>query len=791
MDHALPPAAPPPSNPPAPGPPPRNDTYGYPAGAYLVRTTDDRQPHVADYLRVLARRRWLAVAAFLIIAVPGVFLSFTGADIYLARARIQVDQPVLELSAIRTGTAQQADDDIQTRAQVVRSRAVGRTAVERLKIWENPAFWADSTPSLWNPRVLVWNSMAAVRSLFHSSRQDAPAAPSGDAPPNPANRPGLVDAFLARVAVDPVPLSRLIDIKYTSGDPRLCAAAANMVAQVYIEQDLESSFQSARVAATWLDGQLAEQRKRIEESLAKLQKYREAQNAPSLDERQQNVVSQKLAELNTAVTRAKTDRIVKEEAYNQLQAIQNDNASLDTFPAILSNAFIQQQKSQLAELQQEKTRLSEEYGEKHPEMIRVNSAIQEVQARLQGEIAKIVQSVRNEYLAAAANERSLSNAYEQQKQEAMNLSRKSIDYTALEREAQSNQQIYDGLLAQAKQAGMVGEVRSSNIRIVDRAEVPLAPIGPKRAQNLLIVVLGAALFAVGLALGLDYLSREIDSPEEIAQHLQIPFFGFVPVVSGSTSDHRRPLYSDNERASFGEAFRRIRTNVMLQVPAGSRQALMVTSTGPGEGKTVVTANLAVALARAGQRVLLIDADMRKPRLNGLFGRALEPGLSNVLASQCPASDAVKETTTPGLLLMPAGSGPENPAELLASSQFELLLKSVLESVQWVIIDAPPVLAVTDATLIAHGAGNVLFIVGANMTTRDAAQTAIGELQRVQAHILGGVLNKVNLVRDSYYYSRYYKPEYEAYYLKGKRTRKPDMSRTGASSRSRPTSITSR
>jgi polysaccharide biosynthesis transport protein len=729
---------------------------------------DAEQPGLAAYVRVVAKRRWLVLATFLAIAVPGAILSFTGPNIYQARARIVIDQQTPELSAIRPGASVEESGEIQTHAQELRSRAVARRAVEKLKIWQAPAFALDNAPSLRDPRVLIGSARQWFFGLFASkasvARDAAPAAPG-----NPADQPGLVEAFLGHVSVDPIPLSRLIDVKYVSSDPRLCAEAANTLAKVYIEQDLESRFQSAKVAATWLDGQLAEQRKRVEDSLAKLQAYREAQNAPSLDDRQQNVVSQRLSELNSAVMRAKTERIAKEGAYNQLVAIQNDKAALDSFPAILSNAFIQQQKSQLAALQQERTKLSERYGEKMPEMITVNSAIQVVETRLQAEIGKIVQSVRNEYLAAAENERTLSAAYEQQKQEAIGLSRKSIDYAALEREAQSNQQIYDSLLQQAKQAGMAGEIKRSSVRLVDPANVPLGPIGPRRMQNALISILGAALFAIGLAFGLDYLSDEIGSPDEIVRHLHVPFFGFVPIVSSESSDGNRPLFNDGQRASFGEAFRRIRTNVMLQVAPGGRRVVAVTSTGPSEGKTVVTANLAVALAKAGQRVLLVDADMRKPRLNGVFGRLLEPGLSNVLSNQCSVSDAVKETTTPGLLLMAAGSGPENPAELLSSPGFKNLLTSLVGSYQWVIVDAPPVLAVTDAALVANEVGNVLFVIGVDMTTRAAAQTAIAELQRVQANILGAVLNRVNLKRDAYYYSRYYKPEYEQYYLKGKRS----------------------
>jgi len=744
---------------------------GYPGGGYLVGPVDDGQPHLADYVRILAKRRGVVLATFLAVAVPGAILSLTGPPFYQARARIVVDQEMPELSAIRSGAGQQQNDEIETHAQVLRSRAVARRAVAELKLWQNPSFEADNRAFFLDPRPLAGRMTAAVRGLF-SSRGSAQNEGDGRAPAgNPADQPGLVDAFLARLAVEPVPLSRLIDIRYTSGDPRLCAAAVNTLARVYLEQDLEDRFQSAKVAANWLDQQLAEQRKRVEDSQAKLQSYRERHNALSLDDRQQNVVAQKLAELNSAVTRAKTERIGKEEAYNQLQAIENDKGALDTFPAILSNAFIQQLKSQLAGLQQERSQLSERFGEKHPEMVRVNSAIQVTEARLQGEIAKVVQSVRNEYLAARANERSLVTAYEQQKREALDLSRKGIDDAALQREAQSNQQIYDTLLQQAKQAGMAGEIRRGTIRLVDPADEPSEPVGPNRTQNLLIALFGGGLLAIGLAFALDYLGNRIDSPEEIKLHLRVPFFGLVPAVVGRKSGAGRPLISENQSASFREAFRRVRTNVMLGMPPGRSRSLVVTSTGPREGKTVVTANLAVALAKAGQSVLLVDADMRKPRINELFGKQLEPGLTNVLAEQASAADAIRETTTPNLQVMPAGSEKDSPAELLSSPRFKALMASLREGFQWIIIDAPPVLAVTDATLLANEVGNVLFVVGSEMTTRGAAKTAIEELQRAQAQVVGSVLNKVNLERDGYYYSRYYKPEYEAYYLKSKKAQR--------------------
>jgi polysaccharide biosynthesis transport protein len=729
------------------------DGYRPRGGAYALRMVDESQLNLSGYLRALARRWKLVAGVFLVLALPGVTLSVSGPDLYQARVRIAIDQQTPELTAIRPNAQVAGDnEEIQTHASELRSRAVARRAVERLKIWQNAAFRADNEPHSW--RAAVQWARDVVSGWF--GKRDA--QPRG----NPADDPGLVEAFLGRVSVDPVPLTRLIDIRYSSGDPRLSADAANALAQAYVEYDLESHFQSAKTASSWLDGQLAEQKQRVSESLAKLQQYREAQNVPSLDDRQQNVVSQKLSDLNAAVTRAKTERIAKEAIYNQVAAVQTGKGALDTLPAILSSAFIQQQKTQLAALQQERLRLSEQYGEKHPEMVRVNAAIQVVEARLQGEIDKIVQSVRNDFLAAQANERSLTAAYEQQKQEAISLSRKSVDYAALEREAQSNQQVYDSLLAQAKQAGMAGELRRSTVRISDPASVPLAPIGPKRKQNLLLAILGSALFAVGLAFALDFFAREISAPEEIERYLQVPFLGFVPVIVSSEAD-RRPLLTEVKDAGFGEAFRRIRTHVMLTAPPAGLRVVMVTSTGPAEGKTVVACNLAIALAKSRQGVILVDGDMRRPALSALFGEHLSPGLAEVLSGQAQTAAAMRETGIHGLVVMAAGSGPENPAELLASPRFRGLLESLQESFQWVIIDAPPVLAVTDAMLIANEVKNALFVVGSDMTSRDAAETAVSELRRAGSNILGGVLNKVDLKRDSRYYSRYYNPEYARYY----------------------------
>jgi capsular exopolysaccharide synthesis family protein len=499
----------------------------------------------------------------------------------------------------------------------------------------------------------------------------------------------------------------------------------------------------------------------VEASEQALQRYREQTDSVALEDKQ-NIVVQKLADLNAAVTRAKTERLQKEAAYQQIQTIQNDRSALDTFPAILANTFIQQLKGQLAELQRQQASLGEKYGEKHPEMIKVRSAIDQTQAKLDGEIGKVVQSIRNEYTAAQAQEKSLVTALEQQKSEAMALSRKGIDYGVLQRDANTNRQMFDNLLQRAKETGVTAELKTSNIRVVDPAEVPRRPVRPNKTLNLLLALFGGSLFAVGLTFFFEYLDNRIKSPEEIKHVLGLPFLGLVPALTDGEGTANTLLHTGTP-TGFAEAFRNIRTNVLFSSAEEGGHSIVVTSTGPGEGKTLCAGNLSIALAQAGQRVLLVDADMRKPRVHSAFGEKAEPGLSNVLVGNAKASEAVRRGPVQNLYLLLAGVTPPNPAELLGSQRFKDFLGTLQDHFDWVVLDSPPVMAVTDASIIAHIAHGVVYVVAAEQTSRHTAAAALEQLETARAKFLGGILNKVHVERHSYYYSHYYRKDYSSYY----------------------------
>ncbi len=728
--------------------------YGY--GSNILGVDE---VHLSDYLRVLYKRRWTVLTAFLIVALSVCVYTFTATPIYEARVQILIEKEATNVVSFKEAFEQNqvADDYYQTQYKILQSRALARRTLDAVKLWDHQQFNPKPDDSLTVGK-MVTAPVALVSGWFKGSKP-------GEAPlvDETRTQSSTIDRFLSDLTVSPIRNSRLVDVRFESPDAALSATVTNALARAYIDQNLEFKFLSSKEASDWLGERLAEQRKQVEASEQAVQRYREQTDAVSLEEKQ-NIVVQKLADLNAAVTRAKTERIQKEAAYDQIRVLQNDRAALDTFPAILSNTFIQQQKGELADLQRQQAQLSDKLGPRHPDMVKLGLAIQTAETKIQGEISKVVQSMRNDYQQAQAQEQSLTNALDQQKRDALDLNRKGIEYGVLARDAASNRQIFEGLMQRTKETGISGELKTSNIRVVDTAETPRVPVRPNTRINLLLALFGGATLAIGLAFFFEYLDNSIKSPEEMKQHLGLPFLGMVPALFDKAIEN--PLINNGVPPNFSESFRSVRTNLLFSSAEEGGRTVVITSTGPGEGKTVVATNLGVALAEAGQRVLLIDADMRKPRVHIVFDKPQEPGLSNVLVGNAKSSESVHKTTVPGLWVMPAGLHPPNPAELLGSKRFKDFMASLAPHFDWVIVDTPPVMAVTDSSVVAHLVTGVLFVVGAEMTSRHAAQRALEQLEHARAKFVGAVLNRVDLQHNPYYYSQYYRREYSDYYQKG-------------------------
>jgi capsular exopolysaccharide synthesis family protein len=723
-----------------------------------ARDVPREEPHLRDYLLVL-RRRWLLVLTVLfLVGVGAAAYILTSTPVYQARVRLLIEPVAADGATPAPGTGDLTDAgraDLETHFQLLQSRALAQATIEQLGAarFERSPGSANLPDGLATAIRREAKAMGRAALAWTSELLGKPVTPVRVNPEATPTQARAVNDFIGRLGVSQVQNSRLVDVSFRDPDPVLAATVVNTLATTYIARNNDTRASAVQETSAWLTGQIDEQRKQVANAEAALQNYRERHDALTI-EGAQNIVVQKLADLNTAVTKAKTERVLREAIYRQVSQAANDPRALDSLPAVVSNAFVQQQRAELSTLQREQAQLGEKLGDRHPDMLRVRQAIQTAQDRLRAAVQEVVQSLRNDYEAAVEQENTLARALSQQKGEAQALNRKGIQYAVLEREVESSKQIYDSLLQRARLTAVTGELKTGAVRIVDRATPPEVPIGQGRSQVLLIALLGGLFLAVGLAFFVEYFDNRLKTPEAVETHLRLAPLGAIPHKRRALRPGRR-LVDYRSPSPLVESFRRLRANVLFASPDGLK-SVVVTSASPGEGKTVIAANLALGLAQAGHRVVLVDADLRRPHVHQLLGLDLEPGLSNLLAQHVPAEQVFHATSVQNLAAVTAGTLPPNPAELIGSPRFTAVLRQLEANADIVVIDTPPVMVVADASILAHQTSGVLFVVDADTTSRHAAQAALDQLERARAHFLGAVLNRVDARLRPYYRASYFR-----------------------------------
>ena len=522
---------------------------------------------MTDVLVALYRRRWLILATIVVFVSAAQVYNYNATPIYEARARLVIEQSTPQVVTFRPVEAEDQSriEYYLTQLEILRSRALAREALEKLGVLSE----------------------------------------------QPDEQRGQIGALVGNLSVNPINQSRIVELRLRSPDPKYAAGALNALAEAYVDHNLQGRVESSREASNWLTKQLAELRHQVDASQGALQQYREqTEDAIALEDRQ-NIVTQKLAQLNGAVTTARTKRVEQETLLSQLRAIEESGAPLDTFPPIVSNAFIQGLKADLAALQRERAQLAEQLGNLHPDMIKVDTAIAAAERRLNTEIAKIVDGIRSDYRAAQANERGLLAALQEQKKEVIALNRDAIGYGALQRDATSTQQIFESLLQRVKEADLSGELQANNVRIVDRADVPRGPIWPRtHAQSDACVPQRVCPGRRAVPRPALSFGPVLPPPTRLASRLGLPLLGVAPRVTGVKAGVDGAA-GEAFPPAFREAFRSIRSRLLLSRDGAGIRTLVVTSTGVGEGKTVVASNLAISMALVGRRVLLVDGDLRR------------------------------------------------------------------------------------------------------------------------------------------------------------------------------------
>ena len=743
-----------------------------------------------DYLRVILKHRWTIITVFWVIVITVTIHSFTATPIYKATTRLIIEKENPNVVSFQEVMAVDASgtDYYQTQYKIIESRTVARAVIKSLHLDQIEEFvpqprddFVSSLIRSVKETINAW--IDSIASLFKTDAELSPDT-SGEYEPDFE----LVSDFISRIGVEPIRNSRLVDVGFEAKDPVLSAKIASALAQAYIDQNLETKLKAVQDAAKWLHGRIDEERAKVETAEQALLRYKEKHDIiTDFTSDVEQVTAQKLAQLNTQVVEAEAKRVEAETRYKQAQAVVDTPEMLGSIPEVLSNELIQQIKAMEIGLYKRMSELSKKYGQKHPQMLAIESELKTLQKRRADQVGQVIHSLRNEYQVALARENSLKDALARQKKESLELNQKAIEYSVLQREAESAKQMYELLIKRFKETSLTEDMRTGNIRIVDRSEVPKDPIKPKKKLNILLAVILGLVTGTGLAFFFEYLDNTIKTPDDIKRHLNIPYLGAIPEfntdqdegpdgeINGKVNWELVTVHSPKSTAS--EAYRGIRTGILFSSAESEPQVVLVSSAGAEEGKTITTANLAVTMARAGSKVLIIDCDLRRPGLHKIFGIERELGVTNILVGNNAIKDALVQTEVDNLYVIPAGYIPPNPSEILGSKRMTELIETLRKDFKRIIIDSPPVTAVTDATLLGRLADGVILVVRANDKARELVISGLEKFKAVGAHLLGTVLNAVNVGKDSYYYYQYH------YYYYGEDGEKKNKTRRKKKSKS--------
>ncbi len=689
---------------------------------------ENRDTHLWDYLHVLLRRRRLVVAVFLVVALHAVVRTYLQRPVFAAAAQILIEReaPAIlnfkEVAEVNAGVW--GDDYYQTQYKVLQSRVLARKAIDAMDLFQDPEFGG--------PRTEADVAKAKLAAPGESSLME-----------------GIIDAYLARLKVEPVKNSRLVSVGFEAFRPDLAARVANRHSQLYIQQTLEFRYQVSSEAGAWLQGQIEDQRKKVEAADLALQAAKEGFGVSNIEERQR-LLDQKLGELGSALTSLKTARLEKEALVGQMKRA----PQADELPEVMRSSIVQSLRLELSTLERQEAQLLQRYLDQHPEVLKTRAQIKEVRRRVQAESQRVIRTAENEWRGLEAQEHSVAQALEAAKAEAVELQRGTVPYESKKRELEANKEVLNGLLSRGKQTDVSSELKSTNIRVLDSAVIPGGPSRPNRRRDIGMGLLFGLALGIGLAFFLEYLDSTLKTPEDVKNHLGVPLLGVIPEVK-NPQPGALLVGNDEAKGPFMEGYRVIRTALGYCFTGHEPRVVVCTSTAPGEGKTLTSVNLAQTLATVDGAVLLIDCDMRKPTAHESVGIRRAPGLSDLLVSKTTIEAAICSVPGSQLKVIAAGTGVPSPGDLLTSEAMRGLVESLRSRYRWIVLDTPPVGAVADALVLASLGDGVVVVAGAEMVSRKAVLNTLHRVSETGARILGVVLNRAQVARHAYYYGRYY------------------------------------
>ena len=709
-----------------------------------------REPHLYDYLLILRKHQWLILSFMLAVVTIVAIATFRMQPVYVATVRVEIDRENANILPFQGSDSydymMDLENYIETQSKILTSETLALQTIRNNALSARPEFSSPNGPS----EAIASGSLANQK------------------------RPPELAEFLGSLSVRRVPSSRLMDVSFESTDPQVAARIVNAHINTYIEQNFRSKYEATSQASLWLTGQLDDLRVKVQRSEDALITYERQNQIWTLDDKQ-NITTQRLADINRQLTDAQSERMKKESLFQFAKS-----GNLDAVPQVQSNVSLMELLHKRSELSNQYTDAVSQYGPNFPKVQRLQAQQKELDGDIEKEKQQIVDVLESDFREARDHETMLSGALDEQKIAANLMAEKLVEYNILKREAEANKTLYEGLMTKLKETAISASLRSSNIRVVDPAMIPSSPARPAKARNVALAFLVGLVGGIGLALMREYLDNTVKTPDDIETLARLPSLAVLPIFGGSNGAGKRngllQGFSSNghekrielvaqhlPKSQKSEAFRALRTSILLSQAAHPPQVILVTSALPREGKTTAAANLAVTLAQLGDSTVILDADLRKPGVGRLLnlGSGKYAGLSSYLAGVSSLDlVSIPHPTIPNLVAIPTGPLPPNPADLLSSHKLVEAIAELRTKYKFIVIDSPPVMAATDAVILSVHADGVLLVVRSGETPKEAFTRTRDLLNSVKCHILGVVLNAVDSSAPDYYYSyRYYPYSY--------------------------------
>ena len=767
------------------------ETSAEPFGHYPAPTmdADDERVHLRDHWRAVRKRLWLVAGLAVLVTALATVMMLRRHNVYEATSRVQVDLETANplLSSAKNSSivvSNQVNDPayFNTQLQILAGPGLLRRAVKSLDLEHNPTFIAKmNRRPLWKNLERVVGLGGAPPATIAGQSQEIPLA-IGDADEADRLAP-FVDTLQRDLKIEPVKETRLqtketrlIEISYTSGDPKLASRIVNTIADAFAAANLEKKTQTGAASGQFLTQRIAELQSQIRDGEQKLITYGKSNQILSLDPTQNTVVD-RLVGLNKQLLEAENDRKLAEASYRAAQAPGAASALAQENAKNLDDA-----EQKLTELQQKRALLLVDATEEWPEVKEVEQQIVTLETKMaemkNRAVTVVVTNLKTRYEQALSQENSLRASFNQQRGETLTQNEAAVNYHIIQQEIETNKSLLDGLLQRSKENDVSLAGMPNNINVVDHAITPREPVGPQRLLGVALALVMSITCGILLAVFLEYLDNTVRSAADVERMLHLPALAVIPSAGGLS---RRRLFgartkanadgalvrpgvilNGQSRSPIAEAYKQLRTSILLSSAGRAPKTLLVTSGKPGEGKTTTVINTAISLADTGGRVLVIDADLRRPMVHTVLQVVNTAGLSTALSRNMNEQDILSLIDQPpgtNLQVMTSGPIPPNPAELLGSNQMKQLLKLLEPHFDHIVLDSPPVTNVTDAVLLAALVDGVVLVVHGGHSTRELARRARQLLRSVNARIFGVVLNNVKARDDDYYYSGYYSKPY--------------------------------